>query len=123
MWDRPTGNSELPFSVLHEDRIYFVTDSGVATCVDPANGNDIWKKRIGGDYTSSPVVANDLVYFFDDKGKATVVRADDEYEVVAVSQLSEGMRSSPAVAYGALYLRTFGHLYKIAAAESETVGK
>lgn len=114
LWNRPTGNSELPFPVLCEDRIYFVTDNGVATCVDAATGKEIWKKRIGGDYTASPIIANDLVYFFNDKGKGTVVRASDDYEVVAVNHLNEGMRASPAIAYGALYLRTFGHLYKIA---------
>ena len=115
LWNRPTGNSELPFPVLHGDRIYFVTDNGVATCIDALAGEEIWKKRIGGDYTASPIVANGLVYFFDDQGKATIVRATDEYEVVAVNRLNEGMRSSPAIAYGALYLRSFDHLYKIAA--------
>lgn len=114
LWERRGGNSKLPFSVLDDDRFYFATDLGVATCVDIVSGEDVWKRRIGGNYTASPLVANHLVYFFNIDGKTTVVRAADEYEVVAVNQLREGMRASPAVAYGAIYLRTFGHLYKIA---------
>jgi outer membrane protein assembly factor BamB len=122
LWERPRGNSKLPFSVLHKDRFYFATDLGVATCVDAASGEDVWKTRIGGNYTASPVFANGLVYFFDIDGKTTIVRAADQYEVVAVNELSEGMRASPAIAYGSLYLRTMGHLYKIAD-EPGTVGQ
>jgi outer membrane protein assembly factor BamB len=122
LWERPRGNSKLPFSVLHNDRFYFATDLGVATCVDAVSGEDVWKTRIGGNYTASPLVAGGHVYFFDIDGKTTVVRAADEYEVVSVNQLSEGMRASPAVAHGSLYLRTMGHLYKIEN-EKETVGQ
>jgi hypothetical protein len=35
--------------------------------------------------------------------------------VVSKNRLADGMRASPAVAGGAIYLRTFESLYKIAA--------
>ena len=62
----------------------------------------------------SPVVAGNVLYLADEKGTTTVVRAASEYEELGVNTLEDGMRASPSVAGGAMYLRTFGHLYKIA---------
>jgi hypothetical protein len=42
------------------------------------------------------------------------LRAGREFEVVAKNRLSEGMRASPSVADGMLFLRTFTHLYALA---------
>jgi hypothetical protein len=43
-----------------------------------------------------------------------VVRTSLPPKIVATNRLSEGMRASPAVAAGALYLRTFHSWSKIA---------
>jgi hypothetical protein len=81
--------------------------------VTAANGEEIWHGRLGGNFTASPVLANGLLYCCDEQGRTTVVEAA-EFKIVARNDLAEGMRASPAVAGGALYLRTYTHLYKIA---------
>lgn len=114
VWDRPRGNSRLSFPVLADGRIYFVTDAGVANCVDAETGKEVWTGRLGGNYIASPLVAKDRVYFFSIEGTTTVARAGNAFEVISKNELQEGMRASPAAADGALFLRTHGHLYKIA---------
>jgi outer membrane protein assembly factor BamB len=113
-WDRTKGNSRLAFPVLHGGRIYSVTDSGVVACIDADTGNEIWAGRVGGNYVASPLIANDLLYLFNEEGTGTVVRLGNEFEILTRNVLAEGVRASPAVANGALFLRTFGHLYRIA---------
>lgn len=115
VWDRPRGNSRLPSPVLVDGRVYQVTDGGVASCIDARSGEEVWVGRLRGKFTASPVVANDRIYFPNEGGTTYVVKVDDEFKTVARNRLAEGMRASPATADGALYLRTFGHLYKIAA--------
>lgn len=112
-WHRPKGNSALSSPVLVGDKVYFVTNQGIIYCVDGATGEEVWKERVGGAFCASPVVAGDLIFFCDEKGKTFVVKAGTEYKEVAVNELEDGLRSSPAIAGGALYLRTFKSLYKI----------
>lgn len=112
-WDRARANSELSSPVLWKDRVYFLTGNGVITCVNAVNGEEVFKERIGNKFTASPLVAGNLIYCFDEAGLTTVLEAGDKYQVVAQNKLEEGMRSSPAAAHGALFLRTTGFLYKI----------
>ncbi|WP_437186615.1 PQQ-binding-like beta-propeller repeat protein [Planctomicrobium sp. SH668] len=112
-WNRPKQNSDLSSPILANGLVFMILGNGVTVCVDPETGDEVWKARIGGTYVASPVSANNLVYFTSEEGVTTVVRASDRFEEVASNHLEEGMRSSPAIANGALFLRTFGHLYKI----------
>lgn len=114
VWDRTRGNSDLSNPLLLDGRIYMVTDAGVATCVDAGSGEELWIARVGGTFVSSPVSDGKFVYFCDQEGVTTIVRAGGTYEMVAKNELAEGLRSSPAIANGAIYLRTSHHLYKIA---------
>ncbi len=112
-WDREKGNSRLATPLLIEGRIYMVTDTGVAICLDARTGEELWKGRIGGDHVASPIYANGLIYCCSVEGDLIVIRAGDKFELVSKSRLPSGMRASPAVADGKLYLRTFDHLYCI----------
>ncbi len=115
VWNREKGNSRLCFPALYEGRIYSLTDNGVLSCINADTGDDIWTGRVGGNFVASPVIANGLVYLFDEQGRGTVVGTGDKFEVVAKNQLSEGGKASPAIGGGALFVRTAGHLYKLAA--------
>jgi len=113
-WQRKKGNGALASPVMVDGKVYQVTNQGIISCVDGTTGEEVWTKRVGGAFCASPVVAGDLIYFCDEKGKTTVVKAGKEYTEIAVNELDDGLRSSPAIAQGALYLRSFKHLYKIA---------
>ena len=110
-WNREKGNSRLAAPLLIENRIYMITDTGVANCVDADTGEEIWKDRIGGTHVASPITANGHIYFFSEEGEVTVIKAADTFEVVAKNKLAEGGRASLAAANGRLYIRSFSHLY------------
>lgn len=113
VWNRDRTNSDLSSPVIENGRLFMITNNGVVVCLEPITGEEKWKDRIGGTFVASPVVANGLIYFSNEEGVTTVIRAADKFNVVARNELAEGMRASPAVAHGALFLRTFGHLYKL----------
>ena len=114
VWNRAKGNSRLCFPVLFEGRVYSLTDNGVLACISADSGEEVWTVRIGGNFVASPALANGLLYMFDESGRGTVVRVGDEHEVVAKNRLGEGGKASPAIAGGAIFVRTKGHLYKLA---------
>ena len=62
-WNRDKANSRLAAPLLIEDRIYMITDTGVANCVDADTGKEVWKDRVGGTHVASPITANGLIYF------------------------------------------------------------
>lgn len=114
VWQRKKMNASLASPVVVDGRVYFITGKGIVCCVDAKTGEELWLERIGGAFVSSPLVVGDRIYFCDEHGKTTVVRAAPKYEVLAENHLSEGGRSSPACAYGAIYYRSFSKLYKLA---------
>jgi outer membrane protein assembly factor BamB len=107
--------------LLLDGRIYMVSDRGIASCLDAASGEQLWQERLGGNFSASVLLAGGHLYFFDEEGAATVARPSGQrFERVARNQLEEGMLASPAVAGGALFVRTKGHLYRIEAAGPAT---
>ena len=91
----------------------------VVFVIDARTGEQRAAMRLGVSFTASPLVAGGDLYACDEDGtttvvRATVVRATVPPEIVAKNRLREGMRASPAVADGAIYLRTYHSLYKIA---------
>jgi outer membrane protein assembly factor BamB len=102
-----------PTSLLIGDLIYSIDDGGVATCLDAKTGASVWSHRVGGKFTASPIFADGRIYLFGEDGKTTVIAPEREYRELAVNQLSDGFRSSPAVAGRAFFLRTEKNLYRV----------
>ncbi len=112
-WKVKRGVPNKPSILLVDDLIYMVNDSGVASCIDAKTGEAVWQKRMGGDYSASPVYADGRLWFFNQDGKTTVLKAGRVFEQVAENQLDDGFMASPAIAGKAFYLRTRTYLYRI----------
>jgi len=115
VWERKKGNSALSSPVLVDENVYFITGNGIAYCVNGRTGEEIYQERIGGVFTASPIVAGERIFYFDEKGTTSVVRTGPKFELLASNKIADGGRASLAAADGAIYLRTFERLYKIAA--------
>jgi outer membrane protein assembly factor BamB len=113
LWDREKRNASESCSLLVGSRLFQVTRGGVVSCTDAKTGQDIWEDRFEGQHLPSPIVAGERIYFCNDRGDCTVIRATDKFEVLARNKLADGMTSSPAVADGALFLRSKTALYRI----------
>lgn len=103
----------MPSPLLVGKELYFVNDQGVASCLDALSGEQLWQKRIEGNYSSSPIAADGKIYFSNREGKTAVVRAGREFELLAENHLDGQIFASPAVVGDALILRTDAHLYRI----------
>jgi outer membrane protein assembly factor BamB len=112
-WKSKSGVPSRPSPLLIGDHIYFVSDGGLATCLDAKTGKQLWQERLGGAFSGSPVCVNGQIYFADQDGKTHVVAASPTFKKIAVNQLDTGCMASPAIAGDALFLRTKTHLYCI----------
>lgn len=102
-----------PSPVLVGDNLYQVHDSGVASALDARTGNEVWTKRLSGQFSASLLASQGKVYFFSQQGPTYVVKAGNSFEQIAENKLDAGCMASPAVAGNALFVRTETHLYRI----------
>ena len=52
-----------------------IDDGGVAGCVEARTDTEVWRERVGGNYSASPVFAEGRIYFLSEEGKTTVIDA------------------------------------------------
>jgi outer membrane protein assembly factor BamB len=114
-WDRPAGNSDLSAPLLIRDRVFAVANNGVVTCVSALTGEEIWKDRLKGTFTASPITDGSVICFCNEEGECFLTGTGDSFQLVAENRLAEGMRSSPAAADGHYFLRTSTSLYCLGA--------
>jgi outer membrane protein assembly factor BamB len=112
-WKVKRGVSNKPSILLIDDLIYMINDVGIASCLEAKTGELVWQKRIGGEYSASPVYADGRIWLFSEDGKTTVIRPGRTFELLAENQLDEGFLASPAIAGKSFFLRTRTHLYRI----------
>jgi outer membrane protein assembly factor BamB len=111
-----TGNTpDAASPVVANGLVFMATNSGRAICVDAATGKSQWSQQLGEAFRATPLVVGDMIYYLNKEGKTTIVEASREFKKIAECDLDEDTVASPAAAAGALYIRTKGHLYKIAA--------
>ena len=105
-----------PSMILDGQNLFWVSDGGLASCVDALTGETLWCERVGKSFSASPILWDGKIYFLDEAGLCTVVEAKREFKVVAENKL-EGERTlaSMAVTDGTIFLRTETGLYCIKA--------
>jgi len=113
LWKLQKGVPKKSSLQLVGEHLYAISDGGIGTCWDAKSGDVLWTERIGGNYSSSSLVANGKIYFFSEEGKTTVLKASPEFEILGESNIGDGFMASPAVSGDALYLRSRTHLYCI----------
>lgn len=97
IWDDRTRVYE-PSMITDGKSLFAVDDDGIAFCWSVDDGQERWKKRLGGRFSASPVLCNGLIYAADLTGKCYVFRADGEkYDEVAVNEIGDDCYASPAV--------------------------
>ncbi len=110
---RVTGpNSSSP--VLCNGMLFFVTDMGIASCLDAKSGKKLWRQRLKGHYYASPVAIGNRVYFCNVDGLTTVIVAEADFRTVAENDLAEQVLASFAPRDGALIVRTRSQVLCIA---------
>jgi outer membrane protein assembly factor BamB len=106
----------VPSALVIEDRLLIMGDNGVGVCYSVADGSQLWKERIAGAFSASPVLVDDIVYVPDEKGVVHVFKAlAEKREKIAQNDLEDGGMASPVISEGRIYLRTAHSLYCIGA--------
>jgi outer membrane protein assembly factor BamB len=112
-WEIGKGIPKTPSVLAYDGLVYLVSDDGIALCIDAKTGENVWRNRLGGNYSASPILVGDKLYFCSEEGVTTVIRAGREFEELARNDLEEATLASPAAAEEAIFIRTAAAIYRI----------
>ena len=113
-WRETRGMPQRCSPLLVDDLLYLINRGGIATCLEAKTGKLIWKERLKGAYSASPIYANGRIYLFNEDATSTVLRPARKLEVIATNTLAkQSLLATPAVDGNAFIIRTGGHLYRI----------
>jgi outer membrane protein assembly factor BamB len=112
-WKKMRNIPNKPSLLLVNDLLFMIDDGGIASCLEAKTGAEVWRERVGGNYSASPVYADGRIYFFSEEGKTTAIEAGREFKKLAENKLDDGFMASPAIAGQAFFLRTKTQLYRI----------
>jgi outer membrane protein assembly factor BamB len=126
---RPTGHGDVtnshvawksnqavplnPSPILIGDELYTISDQGVASCLDAKTGKIHWRRRLGGNHSTSPLFADGKLFFLDEVGTTHVLAPGTTCKILAKNLVRGKTLASLAASGSALYLRTDSHLYRI----------
>lgn len=86
--------------------LYALTDQGVAYCWRATDGKEMWKERLKGPVSASPVLTNGNIYWANELGTMYVFRATpDKFDLIAENQIGSDSFPSPAICGGQIFLR------------------
>jgi outer membrane protein assembly factor BamB len=97
---------QVPTPVACRGMLFVCSDRGVVTCCDLPTGKVHWTKRLGGQYSGSPIVAGEKVYCLSTEGQVVALAASEHFKELGRSELGEGSEATPAVHNGRMYFRT-----------------
>jgi len=96
----------VPSMLLRDGHLYAVMDEGNAVCWKSDTGAELWKGRLGGTFTASPVLVGEHVLAINEAGRTYVFKANPkEFDLVSENQLGSEAFASPTVCGGRIYLR------------------
>ena len=117
-WSTPRGVSYTPSPLLHEGRLYVLSDSGQLSAFAAATGKPFYQQaRLPKPHSfkASPVGAGGRLYLASEEEDVVVVRMGDTLDVLATNTLSgQSFIASPVIVDGDIYLRSRTHLFRIA---------
>jgi len=104
----------VPSLLVHDGLIYAVEDTGIVHCYQASDGKQIWVRRLGGDFSASPVFGGKFVYLVNEAGRMFVMKPGPEALVVAENNLHDGGFATPAISGDQIFIRTDHSLFCIA---------
>ena len=122
VWTNRSG-SYVPTPLVHQGHLYWISDRGVAVCVDAATGESVYSKRLrfrtgGRTVYASPVLSSGKLIVPSRFDGVFVYPVGPKFEEPQVNRFDSDdsmFNATPAISDGQLFLRSDANLYCVAA--------
>lgn len=120
------GGRDLPSPIVIDQYLMVVSMGGVLECYDSPTGKSLWKTRLNGSFSASPISYNGLALFLSEDGETIVIKPGKKAKILYRNKLDktdeEIFRGSITPSKGQVFIRSNKVLYCVEAAKA-TVSK
>jgi outer membrane protein assembly factor BamB len=111
-WILPRAGSYMHTLLLYRNRLYNVNWNGTVMCLDPSNGNEIYRAKLGESksFIASPVASDGRIYIVDEEGTVYIIKDGDSFRLLAEIPLGDICMTAPSVTKGEIIFRTQKYL-------------
>ena len=96
----------VPSLIVRDGYLYGVLDAGIAACWDCATGKEMWKDRLGGTFSASPVMVGAHIFATNETGETFVFSANPHrFELIARNSVGDHVMATPAFCGSRIYMR------------------
>jgi len=96
--------------IVDGGHVYAMTDTGIVFCWGAGDGKVMWRERLRGPISSSPVIAGGNIYMSNELGTTFVFKASPtKYIEMGRNTLGNNVFATPSICGGRIYARV-GHL-------------
>jgi hypothetical protein len=113
-WKNNKNAPKMCSPLLHDGLLYYVDDGGILSCVHTQTGEAVYRERLGGKFSSSPILAGDKILIGSREGVVSLVKAGRIFQLLSQNTLDGSIMASPSTDGEALFIRTDKALYRIA---------
>ena len=112
-WEQKSGVAALASLLYIKPYLYSISRDNILHCLDASSGDIVWRERLTGTYSASPVYADGRIYFLSAEGETLVLRPGAKYDEIARNDLGDTCYASMAVSQGNFYIRSAKSLFCI----------
>lgn len=106
------GLPYVPSAIAVDGRFFWFSDAGYVTCLDATSGEEQWRERSDSRFFSSPVTNGKVIWVADRKGRL-LTYSTTRFEQLGAFELGSEVFATPALARGAMFVRTAEHLIRL----------
>jgi outer membrane protein assembly factor BamB len=105
VWEHGT-RVYVPSLLVRDGYLYGVMDAGFAVCWKCDSGKEVWKGRLRGTFSASPVLVGEHLFATNESGHTFIYKATPKaFELVAENQLGSNVLATPTICGGRIYMR------------------
>ena len=114
-WSLPRGGSYIHTILFYRNRLYNVNWNGTVMCLDPTNGNEIFRTKLGKSksFIASPVASDGKIYIVDEEGTVYIIQDGDRFILLGEIPLNDICMTAPSITDGAIFFRTQKYLIAV----------
>ncbi len=105
VWEHKT-RVYVPSLLSHSGYLYGVLDAGVAACWDSTTGAELWKGRLGGTFSASPVLVGEHIFATNESGRTFIFKASPtKFVLVGENSLGDHVMATPTFCGSRIFMR------------------
>jgi outer membrane protein assembly factor BamB len=111
VWIVPVPGEKSASPVIVDDLLFVATETGLAVCIDVAEGKIVWREKLGKRFFSSVVAHGNAIIFADETGELSFVKKSRVFELIARTKLNEKVYATPIPQVDGLLVRGATNLF------------